>query len=68
MTPLTDKQAAILAFLRRYFWENDMLPPSRTIQLHFGFASQTSAMVHMKALARKGAIERNEAGKWRFSR
>src|SRR5205807_764656 len=31
---------------------------SREIQEHFGFASQTAAMNHLRALERKGAIQR----------
>jgi repressor LexA len=34
------------------------MPSTRDIQQHFGFASQTAAMSHLKALERKGAIRR----------
>ena len=34
------------------------MPSTRDIQQHFGFASQTAAMSHLRALERKGAIRR----------
>lgn len=34
------------------------MPTTREIQRHFGFASQTAAMSHLRALERKGAIQR----------
>jgi repressor LexA len=35
-----------------------IMPSTREIQAHFGFASQTAAMSHLRALERKGAIRR----------
>lgn len=35
------------------------MPSTREIQAHFGFASQTAAMSHLRALERKGAIKRH---------
>ena len=34
------------------------MPSTREIQAHFGFASQTAAMSHLRALERKGVIVR----------
>lgn len=34
------------------------MPSTRDIQQHFGFASQTAAMSHLRALERKGVIKR----------
>lgn len=34
------------------------MPSTRDIQHHFGFASQTAAMSHLRALEKKGAIKR----------
>jgi repressor LexA len=34
------------------------MPSTREIQAYFGFASQTAAMSHLRALERKGAIKR----------
>lgn len=35
-----------------------VMPSTREIQAHFGFASQTAAMSHLRALERKGVIKR----------
>lgn len=40
------------------------MPSTREIQRHFGFASQTAAMSHLRALEKKGVIQRH-AGKAR---
>ena len=64
---LTDKQRAVLDYCRAYYQKNDQLPPTRKIQDHFG-KTQTGAMSHMRALERKGYIEHNENGKYRFTR
>ena len=34
------------------------MPSTRELQRHFGFASQTAAMSHLRALERKGVIQR----------
>jgi repressor LexA len=55
---LTPKQKSVLEFIKTELRRNGVAPSSREIQEHFGFSSQTAAMNHLKALARKGAIER----------
>ncbi|MFZ4765759.1 MAG: transcriptional repressor LexA [Roseimicrobium sp.] len=55
---LTDRQHQLVAFLRSYQRSHGVMPSTRDIQQHFGFASQTAAMSHLKALERKGAIRR----------
>jgi repressor LexA len=55
---LTDRQHQLVAFLRSYQRQHGVMPSTRDIQQHFGFASQTAAMSHLKALERKGAIRR----------
>ncbi|MEJ7685642.1 MAG: hypothetical protein WKG52_00835 [Variovorax sp.] len=57
-----------MAFLRAFEAENDSLPTDRTIAKHFGWASNNAAFEHLRALARKQAIERNAQGGWRFTR
>lgn len=54
---ITDKQEAVLNFIRSFIEEKRYSPSSREIQGHFGFASQTAAMNHLKALKRKGRID-----------
>lgn len=55
---LTDRQQQLVSFLRSYQRTHGVMPSTRDIQQHFGFASQTAAMSHLKALERKGAIRR----------
>jgi SOS-response transcriptional repressor LexA len=66
--PLTIRQAESLDFIRAFYDRNDQLPPVDTIAEHFGFASRNAAHEMLLALERKGHIERNEVGKWRFKR
>lgn len=56
--PLTERQKALVEYLRRYQREQGIIPSTREIQAHFGFASQTAAMGHLRALERKGTIKR----------
>ena len=56
--PLTERQKALVEYLRRYQREEGIIPSTREIQAHFGFASQTAAMGHLRALERKGTIKR----------
>lgn len=56
--PLTDRQQEILEYLKSYQRELGLMPSTREIQHHFGFASQTAAVSHLRALERKGAIQR----------
>jgi repressor LexA len=55
---LTDRQQELLDFLHQSHHEMGIMPSTREIQAHFGFASQTAAMSHLRALERKGAIKR----------
>ena len=55
---LTKRQREVLAFLQRQMSSTGIVPTSREIQQHFGFASQTAAMDHLRALERKGVIRR----------
>lgn len=55
---LTNKQQAVLDYIRQVQHETGLIPSTREIQQHFNFASQTSAMNYLKALEREGAIKR----------
>jgi repressor LexA len=57
-TDLTSRQQEILEFLRNSHRKTGIMPSTREIQHHFGFASQTAAMSHLRALERKGVIQR----------
>lgn len=55
---LTKRQQELLDFLKLSQSKNGLMPSTREIQAHFGFASQTAAMSHLRALERKGVIVR----------
>lgn len=59
MNTPTAKQAEVLDFLKAYRKQHGYSPSSRDIQEHFGFQSQTAAVNHIKALARKGLVKVN---------
>ncbi len=61
---LTERQQEILDFLQDELNRSGIMPSTREIQQHFRFASQTAAVNHLKALERKGAVQRM-AGKAR---
>ncbi|MFC7335589.1 transcriptional repressor LexA [Haloferula chungangensis] len=56
--PLTQRQQEILDYLKESQRLRGVMPSTREIQESFGFASQTAAMSHLRALERKGAIQR----------
>jgi repressor LexA len=58
MEPLTGRQQKVLDFIRKHQRKTGFPPTSREIQTQFGFRSQTAAMNHLRALERKGAIQR----------
>ncbi len=55
---LTTRQQEVLDYLRETHRQEGFMPSTRDIQRHFGFASQTAAMSHLRALERKGVIVR----------
>lgn len=55
---LTSRQIEILEYLRKSQRETGIMPSTREIQHYFGFASQTAAMSHLRALEKKGVIQR----------
>ncbi len=55
---LTQRQQQLLDFLKLSQNKNGLMPSTREIQAHFGFASQTAAMCHLRALEKKGVIVR----------
>lgn len=57
---LTDRQQEILDYLHAEHRRTGIMPSTREIQKHFGFASQTAAVSHLRALERKGAIVKEE--------
>ncbi len=61
---LTARQQQLLDFLKEEHGRTGIMPSTREIQDHFGFSSQTAAISHLRALERKGVIQR-QAGKAR---
>ncbi|MGA6104299.1 transcriptional repressor LexA [Pseudomonas solani] len=57
MLKLTPRQAEILAFIKRCIEDNGYPPTRAEIAQELGFKSPNAAEEHLKALARKGAIE-----------
>lgn len=55
---LTSRQKQILDFIEQALSTEGIMPSTREIQQHFGFASQTAAINHLRALEKKGVIQR----------
>jgi repressor LexA len=55
---LTKRQKEILDYLKMSQRKTGLMPSTREIQHFFRFASQTAAMSHLRALERKGVIQR----------
>ncbi len=55
---LTERQQQLLEFLKKEQREKGVMPSTREIQHFFGFASQTAAVSHLRALEKKGVIQR----------
>lgn len=68
MPNLTTRQQQVLGFMLQFLADNDQLPPMHVISSRFGFSSPNAAHEHVKALERKGFIERNAVGNFRFVR
>jgi repressor LexA len=64
MSSLTSRQREVLDFISKAQLQSGVMPSTREIQEHFRFASQTAAVNHLRALERKGVIQRR-AGKAR---
>jgi SOS-response transcriptional repressor LexA len=65
--PLTPIQARVLAFMQQFFLANDQVPSNEMIADHFGWGSANSAHCHVQSLAKRGLLERNSVGRWKFS-
>jgi repressor LexA len=58
MHSLTERQQAVLQFLKRHLSQHGFPPTVREIADHFGMAGPKGAKKHLDALVKKGAIER----------
>lgn len=61
---LTEKQQAVLDFIREQQQTAGIPPSVRDIQHNFGFTSTNAAFCHLRALARKGLIEQLNGKTW----
>lgn len=57
---LTARQQEILDYLHAEHRRTGIMPSTREIQEHFGFASQTAAVSHLRALEKKGVIVKKD--------
>ena len=57
--PLSQRQAAVLAFLQTFATRNGYPPTVREIGAHFGIGSPNGVCGHLRALERKGYIQRD---------
>jgi repressor LexA len=55
---LTSRQKEIVEYLKSEQRKTGIMPSTRDIQKYFKFASQTAAMSHLRALEKKGVIQR----------
>ena len=58
MKKLTDKQLAILTYIKGFITNNGYSPIPKEIQSQFGYASQNAAIEHLNAIEKKGYIKR----------
>lgn len=61
---LTEKQTAILDFIKDYQRVEQTPPSTRKIQNHFGYRSQSTVQQHLHALAAKGQLRQLDDGRW----
>lgn len=59
---LTENQSAVLRFIKAYFSENGVPPSYREIQKHFDYKSVGTVQDHVRALIKKGALEKSYGG------
>lgn len=67
---MTNRQLAILHFMKQFLVENQRLPTVREIANAFGIRSPNGVTYHLRALARRGAIvhlENHRAGSYRLT-
>jgi SOS-response transcriptional repressor LexA len=55
--PLTDRQAELLALIRRYWLEHQRPPTYRELAAGLGGVQPNAVVQHLKILVRKGAVE-----------
>lgn len=56
MIDLTERQRAVLRYVKKFIVENGYPPTTYEIAQAFGFASPNAAYEHLRAIKRKGFI------------
>ena len=56
---LTKRQQEVYDYLKDFHQSTGLMPSTREIQRHFDFASQTAAVSHLRALEKKGVIQKH---------
>jgi Mn-dependent DtxR family transcriptional regulator len=64
---VTKRQEEYLAYMRKFFDENDQLPPLAALADGMG-VNPNAAAETVDRLAARGLIEKNVVGKWRWAR
>lgn len=64
---LTPRQRQVVEFLNVFLRVNQQLPTGAKLAADFGWESQNAGHEMLGALAKKGALERNELGNWMLS-
>lgn len=59
---LTQRQADVLAYIKKHLKASDVPPTMREISEHFGWASHNSAQHHLMALHAAGAVRKTNRG------
>lgn len=65
-TTLTDRQAEVLAYWAEYTHREQSPPTYREVCDAFGWRSKMSCTAHLRALERKGYVERSGASRRRY--
>jgi hypothetical protein len=66
MKPMSPRQTQVFAYMVEFFSANDQLPPHTVVSQFLGTAPNHSYELSI-ALEKKGYIERNAVGKFRFT-
>jgi hypothetical protein len=66
MRPLSRRQSEAFSYLVQFFAANDQLPPIASVAAHMGIFSNHAHEIAV-ALEKKGWVERNSVGKYRFT-
>ena len=67
LLPLTKRQDEVVTFMVKFYRENDMLPGMNDICRAFNWSSPNAAQCHVREIERRGYVEINSVGKYKFT-